>query len=498
MIAYFDPLMWMRWGGQFVYFWAVSIPWKQFRTGVPAVLLASGLLLLSYFAYSDGGSWRRNLLKDQLSDAIAAENFETTNLLLRRQIEAGDRSATTLYLLAENRFNLGQTQAGSELMRELVVTRRNDDAALWLIQKEYQNKSWTDLDEDQRSDFGRLLTLVSRERPKNMGIKELFGDYLIASERYAEAIPYVRELVQYQPMRGLQAAALARRIGDTAMADRLATATLENVSQAYREEPSNPTVVMAVVQNQVFLGQHAEAVQTLFDAIGRMKTDEHRLGLHQAMGETIVDWIAKIELQPNDTPVARLQILQKLQVALQYAPNNPRVMTLVADQVLKTLDSSNEKLKTVRNALVRGSSPGIAHFVQGTASLMRGDAEAGERHLTLASKHLPNSSAILNNLAVALSQREDGDLEQALILSEQAIASMPDPGPYFYETRGQILFQMERYLDAIPDLERALAAEPLAAVAHATLAKCYEQLDAPELAGDHRAAAEAFAKKAVE
>jgi len=45
-------------------------------------------------------------------------------------------------------------------------------------------------------------------------------------------------------------------------------------------------------------------------------------------------------------------------------------------------------------------------------------------------------------------------------------------------------------------LERALAAEPLArAVAHRTLANAMEQLDAPELAGDHRAAGGAFLRR---
>lgn len=177
-----------------------------------------------------------------------------------------------------------------------------------------------------------------------------------------------------------------------------------------------------------------------------------------------------------------------LQVALQYAPNNPRVLSLVADQVLKTLESDDKELGKIRAALVKGSSPGIANFIRGTAALLKGDAEKATLHLKLAAEHLPHSSAILNNLAVAMAEKNDGDLEQALQISEQAIESVSTPNAYFFETRGQILTKLGKHLEAIPDLERALAEESLANAAHESLAVCFEALGQEELAEEHRAA----------
>jgi len=83
-------------------------------------------------------------------------------------------------------------------------------------------------------------------------------------------------------------------------------------------------------------------------------------------------------------------------------------------------------------------------------------------------------------------------LENALKLSEKAISHAKEPGPYFYETRGQILLRLERYLDAIPDLERALKVDQLAKAAHESLSLCYKHLDEPELASEHASAAEAM------
>ena len=74
------------------------------------------------------------------------------------------------------------------------------------------------------------------------------------------------------------------------------------------------------------------------------------------------------------------------------------------------------------------------------------------------------------------SGRGDAELAKALELSEQAIKVTKKPTPHFYETRGQILYRLKRYADAIPDLERAMTLESLRANAREPLAGCDAQL----------------------
>ena len=128
----------------------------------------------------------------------------------------------------------------------------------------------------------------------------------------------------------------------------------------------------------------------------------------------------------------------------------------MADQVLATLGDDDEQVTKLRDALVDGSSPAISHFIQGTSALMADDLDKATMHLKIASELMPRSGAILNNLAVAISTRGEAGLNEALKLSETAIETTPNATPHFYETRGQILFRLERYLEAVPDLERAL------------------------------------------
>ena len=108
-------------------------------------------------------------------------------------------------------------------------------------------------------------------------------------------------------------------------------------------------------------------------------------------------------------------------------------------------------------------------------------------HLELASELMPQSGAVLNNLAVAMALRDDPDLEMALKISNAAIEQTERPTPHFYETRGQILYQLGSFQAAIPDLERALAEPNLAKKAHEMLAVSYDRVGDRELANAHRA-----------
>jgi tetratricopeptide (TPR) repeat protein len=266
----------------------------------------------------------------------------------------------------------------------------------------------------------------------------------------------------------------------------LAERTLEKVARLSEEDPTNSNLALAVAQNQLFLKRYPEAIETLERAARRAKTDHDREELRQALGDSIVAWVNSLK-EPTVSGISdRLRILRMLQSALEYAPDNPRVLNLVADQVLAAIDEENEQVVAVREALINGSSTGIAHFIRGTAALLRDDLESATRSLKLASDHMPRSGAILNNLAVALAARDDADLEQALKISDSAIKQTPDPTPYYYETRGQILCRLGRYLDAIPDLERALPVQSLAPDVHRSLAICYENIGEQELSRLHR------------
>ncbi|TWU55497.1 tetratricopeptide repeat protein [Rubripirellula reticaptiva] len=485
MTEYLNPVKWMRWASQFTSNWFLSLPVRDLPKAALAVAVLGLLAICAIAANSESSDWRGRLLDRQLISAFERDDFGTAELVLNRKIRKTPDDPQLLFRLGLAKYAQDEKETAIDLMRLLVKSKRHDPAARWLLFNKFLNKDWSTFSDDDKTEFGQLLAMVHKEAPNEIAIKQVYAEYLIASKDYSKAIPLLDDLSRTQPMRGLQAAVLAREQGNDALADRLARRTLESVERLFEEEPNNVGLVVAVSQNQMFLNRYAEAVRTLEAGISRATKEEDKRILSAKMGDCIVMWVGEIEKASTTTEKERLRVLKMLQVALVFAPQNPRVLTLVADKVLATLNDDDEQIAAVRNALVSGSSPGIAHFIRGTAALMEGEVDRAQTSLSLAAKELPQSGAILNNLAVALSMQSEDNLERALKISDQAILQTINATPHFYETRGQILFRLKRFKEAIPDLERAVSVPSLAKNAHLSLAECYEQIGDDEIAEMH-------------
>ena len=455
MLKYLNPLTYLTWIGQFIYAWGMSLPWNTVPMTIPALILVLLLGIASVIAFSsNSNNWRSNLLKKQLMNALDTDDFKTAELLLTRQVRERPEDGDLRYRLAMIQNEQDKTDEAIAEMQRLVSTKRHKEAARWIVKTKFDQKKWQDLTDADKEEFGSLTKLMFDEYPNDPGVKNLYADYLIASGNLNKALPVLRDLAVQNPFLGLRAAAVARQLGYTDEADTIVKRSLGEMSTISDEDPTNLSISLAVAQNQIFLKQYDQAIRTLDKSVKLAKTPEQQQQARTAFGDAVVLFVQNIEDTSSGTIAERVRILQMMKVALQYAPKNPRVLTLVSNQVLATLNEDNEQIAAVREALVSGVSPGVAHFIKGTAALLKNDNETATRELKLASEHMPLSSAVMNNLAVVLINNPNTDLEQPLKIIEEAIKLTPNSPPHYYETRGQILMRMERYQDAIPDLER--------------------------------------------
>src|SRR5438445_652901 len=75
-------------------------------------------------------------------------------------------------------------------------------------------------------------------------------------------------------------------------------------------------------------------------------------------------------------------------------------------------------------------------------------------HLEQAFRLAPQEGLVANNLAWLLAQPPSPDLPRALALIDSVLARWPDQ-PNYLETRGQILVKLQRWNEALADLEMA-------------------------------------------
>lgn len=507
------------WLWDFAEAWFVSLPWRRLAGGLP-FLLVCGFLLASTLVIGSGEKGLRGyLLRSQITEALASDDWETARLVLNRQLQNSPEDRDAKVQMARVLEAMGEREPAEHIMRSLTFVGAPADersakpngapeefddsrewrrfggadprAARWMVQHVYRPQPWDEMSQVDRRDFLGLLKWMYESSPDDVPLRRLYAEKLLEARMYREALPVLVTLIQEGPGIGLRAATIARFLGDQRGAAFYAEQSLQQFAALIPQEPTNPSLAVALARCQVFLGRHSAAVHTIQAAIKRSEQDEDRRLLGQILAEALVTWADALEGKADSAPEERVQILEMLQIALQHAPHNERVLQVVADQVLTTAAADDRKLDSLRTALTRGTSPGISHFIHGTAAVMRGEPEVAKIHLEVAARTFPVSDAILNNLAWVLAQQQDADLSQALQISETSIAQASPPTAYHLETRGQILFRMGRYVEAIPDLEAGLAVPELAAGAHRSLAECYRKTGTLELSEQHRLAAEA-------
>ncbi|MEM9588137.1 MAG: hypothetical protein AAGA03_12720, partial [Planctomycetota bacterium] len=235
-----NPLVWLRWLGQFFYAWALSIPWHHSARAIPAICLVIGVIVVAAIAYSEGSSWRSRTIDQQLFAAMEVDDFATAELVSRRQVNADPDDSDARHRLALILEEQEKRDDAVAVMEQLFREKRHVESAFWLLQNVYvgSGKKLDELSVAEQAKFKRLVEFLHDEKPDNSGIAMMFAQSLMRDQKYEQAIPVYQSLAKYRPMLGLDAAAIARQTGDEEAAERLAEGTLEVVEKLRRDDPT--------------------------------------------------------------------------------------------------------------------------------------------------------------------------------------------------------------------------------------------------------------------
>ena len=121
---------------------------------------------------------------------------------------------------------------------------------------------------------------------------------------------------------------------------------------------------------------------------------------------------------------------------------------------------------------------GSAYAVQGKLEKSR---TAYERVLEFA----PDEAEALNNLSWLYSHEQPLQMERALEYSQKAIQIEPD-NAHYRDTLGHVYMLRGQWPKAVEELQTALNGMPDNKKTHAALAQCYDKLNQPNLAEQHR------------
>ncbi|MFO1066400.1 MAG: hypothetical protein U0892_21285 [Pirellulales bacterium] len=472
------------WLAKFAYQWLVTRPYGSLLPSLPAIIGFTMVIAAISLQANSGVSWRRVQYSRQLAAAVQLQDFKLAAVCIRTLISMDPQNSDYRIQQAEIEFRRGNENLAVELMSRLVNSQRNGVAAMWLLSKRFDVNKFDEWNADNHSKFRGLISIaLAGLKGRDLATaKKLMAGYLSRAGAMSEAAGYLASITTEEPETNLAVAILYKQVGQPDLAAKHAELARNFYAQKSMISPNDVSTRIDLARALVLLKRESEAVQCLLD--GFVGTSEPKLKYVAA--EAL---LAQVERIRSEQP-GRKSLLQRLewtQQASNLAANHPQVIEATIQLILECKSNKDDELETLRLGLLRGLDPKSTHFIQGTLALMDGKVNEAKTHLELAANGNAKMPGMLNNLAVALAQRDDRDLEQALKLSDAAVEILPDH-PSIRETRGQILFRLKRYKEAITDLEYGLKDETLLPAVVPSLAKAYRALGVSDLAERYEAA----------
>lgn len=478
-----NPLWWGVWVVQFPWVWFLSRPYRSMMVAVPGV----ACLVAVVFVVAIGrqrlrtatGRYRQDFLR-----LVENENFVEARLLGDILVRADPHSAVNFYnraVLAEKNGNRAEAKSYMEFSAK---NHQSEAAALWLADQvgdRGEIDRWPPL---KLEEYVRWLKLALTSNPNSVLARKALADAQRIGGDLQAAYQTLEPIANSDPDTNYLVIVMEKELGWEQLASRRAARMIESNLQLLAKAPDQLDRRMQTARLMVFLEHTAEAASTLEEGLEWTKSAADQSRLLRGLADCHALIADQLDHSTADSALL-MQRFQHLQKAVLYDPSSPAVIDAVLRACIEASSSEDDPIRTLREAIVDGVSADAAHFILGTVALYEGNAREALDHLEIAVQSNPNISGILNNLAYAICQQENPDLERALRLCDAAVKTSPE-NAYARETRGQVYLKMQRWTEAIADLEFALRTAELQALARPGLVLAYDALGQADIADLHR------------
>ena len=445
---------------------------------LPALLMC-GLLGYVFVQVFARGEVIRNRYLREIQSAVAQEDFARADIYYDRLLADGTQLSnpqryTRMIVLNE----LGQRQAAEELLDSLAPDTAKGFGPAHQLKAKMLARAISLGQQD-----GQKLKLLEKhlrwsddDSPATL---EAWAVYYQRIGDHDQALASLKQAALEVPSYYLTAAAYEQRLNR----NRDREQTLADAGEAFREilsnDPLNAQARIFLANVLVQLKRVDAAEQLLNEGLKQQSDDQIRqaLSAFYVMRHTAAR-------QQQSVEGDRMQYLFKaLSIDPNYPPIYEQMMSDYLDQGQST--EARGRIRGQMEQLIAGDRPSpMAHFSLSNILWAEGERERAMFHLRQARKLAPNFVVVLNNLAWMMSQQDDPDLDRALELVEEALVSNPEDAR-FLDTRGTILLKMERYQDAITDLEKSLGGVTNVKAVHGRLAEAYQAIGMEDIAKIH-------------
>lgn len=481
-----NPLWWILWSGQFVWRWFLSRPFLSLVVATPGIVVAfiavAGAVLGMSRQQGDALTYRAKMV-----EAVEAEEFEKAQFLGDIAISLAPRSEELIHERALVDERAGQPESARAIMTHNAETNGALKSISWLAENlgdRNQLASWTP---EARSEYGKWLNMLLDRMPANDTARKALAELLRVEGNAKGAYEALLPLASKDDASNYMVIVLEKELGLTESAAQRATESVKSLRKRIAANPADLTLRIQTASLLVFLEDIDKAIETLDAGRAHATTEKDENLLRRALADGHVLLANKIA-STDKTPLGLMKRFESLRRAVAYDATSKAVIDAVSTACVDAANSTQQEIRVLKEAIVRGIHPDASHFILGTLALKQGDVKQAMHHLAIAKESNPSLPGLLNNLAYAM-LLGDSDIEEALRLANAAVRMTP-MNAYARETRGQILLKLGKWSEAISDLEFALGEQALVSHVRPGLATAYEQIGQPDVAARHRYLAE--------
>ncbi|NOZ39951.1 MAG: hypothetical protein GXP24_06975 [Planctomycetes bacterium] len=472
--------------GVFGYCWLETREYRRGLMALPAIFLVTLVLGVGVWHSVFGKSRITANYKTAVREMLESRDYDSAKLYEKKLAQLGFNTQLTEYRTALAFAEEDQLDEAYQRMQLLAPVDQPGypTAHFWIIQQLMSGQ--LDVSEAE----ARRLAKVHLDHLETLEITSpykqlLLALWLIQGDQLAEAATVLEPLVSVMPN-----AAFERMRIDL---------LLKRPDQARLDARALVTQMSALTRRGTELSP--TDYQWWLAA-------EELLGNWQQMRTILDQWR---ELEPENTQarnalavVCRRQAAQLLRSPL---PKEQQIVELWLDAA--ELDQSNESLLQLARFLYRDReqtpiyqrvldalrqsprTPASLLVAMGTEAAKNQSYDDARQFLAAAASRDETDPVAWNNYAWVLGEGENPALDEALKAVNRALDLAPEEHR-FRETRGQILLRLERWQEAVEDLEFAINGLPSLDAIHKSLATAYTALGQDELARLHELQAEGF------
>ena len=416
----------------------------SFYRGLPALLAAGFMiwaLLLPYFRRAP------QIVRyiDHMDAAMKRGDLENAQLCAERLVR--DTKGMPFYRLAYGRilYKRGEQSRALATIKQLAPLDAPGygPAQLWLAQLLFSQKDQT---ADTKKELEDRLLLAARNESTSRAAEALLIRYYCGNGNLEKAEGYLgtANATTADAQLGLAMAFAVK--GEHEKSMNHASLARQYFSSVVRNEPTNAEVRLQWAQSAALMGDTPQAAAILEQGYQLTRAPGYRVSLSRLF----LAWSQFVGADPARI-ADRIVLLAK---SVQCDDSNPLAIRTLLDILPIDRPNANDIRSALDKAISENNSPAVLEIVLAVDSMLKKEGKEAARRFELARTADPQCSRILNNMAWTMGNTRPARLSLALDLIDTAVAQAPDQ-IRFLDTRGQILAKLERWQDAMADLQKA-------------------------------------------